>query len=776
MSRHTRRVFLGVLVVAAFSFVSPRAQQAVTLEALLSAPFPSEIVAAPEGGHVAWVLNDKGSRNVWIASAPRFTPRQLTSYVGDDGQDITGLTWSRDGRTVLYVRGGGANRAGEIPNPAITPQPAEQAIWAVDVADGTAPAEAAARSTTGTPGSAGAGATTATPRKLANGTSPTASPTGQVVYLTRGQVWTTNLAATAKPEQLFTIRGSAGNLRWSPDGSKLAFVSARGTHSFIGTYDVAAKSLRYLDPSIDLDNNPSWSPDGTRLVFTRLPATGEIFMFAPRREGLPWSIRVADVASGKATEIWKAEPGRGSVFQGVNTPAQLMWGAGDRIVFPWEREGWLNLYAVPASGGPAVILTPGEFEVEHVTMTPDRQRIVYSSNQSTEGRSAEDTESTESTKKGTPKRDSVGSATSVDLDRRHIWSVALDGSARPVALTRGNSAEWMPAVMDMTTLGFIRSDGRRPAHVAIRRDAALNAPADRLRQGFGAQEAAARSASSEDRALSLMNIAAFPADHMVEPERVMITATDGMQIPGQLFVPRDLKPGERRPAVLFFHGGSRRQMLLAWHYLSYYHNTYAMNQYLASRGYVVLSVNYRSGTGYGLEFREALNYGATGASEFQDVLGAGLYMKNRPDVDPNRIGVYGGSYGGYLTAHALARASDLFAAGVDIHGVHDWNVGVRTFMPNYNPGPEIERRNFLSSPLNFIKGWKSPVLLIHGDDDRNVSFAETVTLAEALRKQGVTFESLVIPDEIHGFLRNESWLKVFQATADFFDRHLRSRD
>jgi dipeptidyl aminopeptidase/acylaminoacyl peptidase len=144
-------------------------------------------------------------------------------------------------------------------------------------------------------------------------------------------------------------------------------------------------------------------------------------------------------------------------------------------------------------------------------------------------------------------------------------------------------------------------------------------------------------------------------------------------------------------------------------------------------------------------------------------------------VDPTRIGIYGGSYGGYLTAHALARASDLFAAGVDIHGVHDWNVGIRTFMPAYDPGAEIERRNFLSSPLAYVAGWRSPVLLVHGDDDRNVSFAETVTLAEALRKQGVTFESLVLPDEIHGFLRYDSWLQVFRATADFFDRFLWER-
>ncbi len=369
MSRRTRRVFLSVLLTAAVCVAIPQAQQPVTLEALLSTPFPSEIVAAPTGGHVAWVLNTRGSRNVWVASTPNFSPRQVTAYSGDDGQDITGMTWSRDGATVLYVRGGGANRAGEFPNPAITATPAEQAIWAVDL------------------GAAGLKPASSTPRKLANGTSPAVSSIGQVVYLSRGQVWTTNLAGTAKPEQLFTIRGGANSLRWSPNGAQLAFVSARGTHSFIGLYDVAAKSLRYLGPSIDLDGNPSWSPDGTRLVHTRIPATGEIFMFAPRREALPWSIRIVDVASGKARELWKAEPGRGSVFQGVNATEQLIWAAGDRIVFPWERDGWIHLYSLPASGGTATLLTPGAFEVEHVTLTPDRQRIVYSSNQSTEGRS-----------------------------------------------------------------------------------------------------------------------------------------------------------------------------------------------------------------------------------------------------------------------------------------------------------------------------------------------------------------------------------------------------
>jgi dipeptidyl aminopeptidase/acylaminoacyl peptidase len=685
-------------VIVMLWLATPAFAQQVTLEGLLSAPFPSEIAAAPAGGHVAWVQNARGSRNVWIASAPDFKARQATTFTGDDGQDITGLTWSPDGKSVLFVRGGGPNRQNEIPNPALAPDAAEQAIWAVDVAAGAA-------------------------RKLATGSGPAVSTTGQVAYVSRGQIWSTDLAG-AKPSQLLTIRGQARELRFAPDGTRLAFVSARGDHSFVGVYDGPARSLRYLDPSVDQDANITWSPDGSRIAFTRTPSTRESFMFAARREGEPWSIRIADVASGRGAEIWIAERGAGSVFQGVDGEGQLLWAAGDRIVFPWERDGWIHLYSLAIAGGRAELLTPGAFEVEHVALTPDRRRVVYSSNQD-------------------------------DIDRRHLWSVAATGGTA-TALTKGSGSEWMPAPVTDSAVAFLRSSGKMAAHAAILTP----------EQGAGSRERAVAPESMP---------AEFPAAQLVEPQQVIFPAADGMPIHAQLFLPRDLKPGDKRPAVLFFHGGSRRQMLLSWHYMSYYHNTYAMNQYLASRGYVVLAVNYRSGIGYGLNFREALNYGATGASEFNDVLGAGLYMKGRPDVDPQRIGVYGGSYGGYLTAHALARASDLFAAGVDIHGVHDWNVGIRTFIPTYNPEPEIERRNFNSSPLAYISGWRSPVLLVHGDDDRNVSFAETVTLAEALRKQHVTFEQLVLPDEIHGFLRNESWLKVFSAAADFFDRYLKQR-
>jgi dipeptidyl aminopeptidase/acylaminoacyl peptidase len=257
----------------------------------------------------------------------------------------------------------------------------------------------------------------------------------------------------------------------------------------------------------------------------------------------------------------------------------------------------------------------------------------------------------------------------------------------------------------------------------------------------------------------------------VIPQLVVYSASDGMPIHGQLFLPPGGRPGQRHPGLVFMHGGSRRQMLPGWHYMDYYNNAYGMNQYLASQGYVVLSINYRSGIGYGLNFREAINYGSSGASEFNDVEGAGLYLRSRADVDAAHVGLWGGSYGGYLTALGLARASNLFAAGVDFHGVHDWSR--RDPAPSSDPArQEADRVAFESSPMAAVKTWRSPVLLIHGDDDRNVSFNETVTLAGALRQQGVYFEQLIIPDEIHGFLRHASWLRAYHAAVDFLQRKL----
>jgi len=698
---------LLLLLLSAFGVAESRSQPhdatsqeqaAFTIEQVMSAPFPTNLVASPAEGKVAWVSNDRGVRNIWVARPPEYHGSPVTAYTEDDGQDIYGLQWAPDARSLAYVRGGDEEMGREYPNPLSKPKAPIQEVWIISTEKGQ-------------------------PHSIGEGHSPRIAPNGKgAAFLRKGQIWWAPLKSGAKAEQLLQTRSECNSLRWSPDGSKLAFVSDRKDHSFIGVYDSAAKTIRWLDPSTDKDSSPVWSPDSTRLAFLREPAARTTLTedFVSKRTAEPWAIRMAEVSSGHGQLVWKAQKGTGSVFHALAAEDQLWWGTGDRLVFPWEQDGWCHLYSVSIDGGPATVLTPGAFEVEFMSLSPHRDRVVFSSNQE-------------------------------DINRRHLWTVPVTGG-RPTPVTTGLGIEWMPTLTsDGKATAFLGSDARRPARPLIK-------------SGTGVRDLAPGSIPR-----------GFPKSALVEPQPVAFSAADGMKIHGQLFLPPTNVKGARRPALVFFHGGSRRQMVLGWHYMFYYHNAYALNQYLASNGYVVLSVNYRSGIGYGMEFREAHRYGAAGASEFNDVLGAGLYLRNRDDVDPKQIGLWGGSYGGYLTALGLARASDLFAAGVDIHGVYDWNVVIRNFSSNYDPlaQQEFARLAFASSPAASVKSWRSPVLVIHGDDDRNVPFSESVHLVEDLRKQQVHVEQLIFPDEVHDFLTHARWLQAYGATAEFFNRHLK---
>ncbi|MDP2481285.1 MAG: prolyl oligopeptidase family serine peptidase [Candidatus Palauibacterales bacterium] len=692
----------------------PRAARSDTfsLRQVLGFPFPSEIASSPTGSRIAWILYERGVRNVYVAEGPDFAPRRVTDYVADDGRELTGLTFTRDGATILYVRGGdhGGNWSEPVPpNPDASTGRPEVAIWAVPFAGGK-------------------------PRKVAEGDDPSPSPTSDTLaFLKDGAVWAVALRDSASPAALFYDRGRDRDLRWSPDGRRLAFQSGRGDHAFIGLYRMGSDSVRFLDPSTGLDGSPRWSPDGTRIVFVRRHGSGGPPDPILEETPTPWSIRVADAATGRGRQVW-ASPGtpRGS-YPGTAGQANLHWMAGGRLAFLADLDGWPHLYSVPADGGAEpTLLTPGRFMVEYVAASPDGRFLVYNADAG-----------------GTPG----------DVDRRHLFRVSPAGG-KPRALTSGADLSYYPVVTgDGSGVAFVSAGPRRPPLAAV-------VPAS-----GGPTKLLGRDRISSD----------FPTADLAVPKDVTFRAEDGVLVHGQLFDRGG--NGGRKPAVIFVHGGPPRQMLLGWHYFLYYSNSYAVNQYLADHGYVVLSVNYRLGIGYGRAFHHPADAGWRGASEYRDVLAGAGYLRSLPDVDSARIGIWGGSYGGYLTALALARNSDVFATGVDMHGVHDWTYTLRSWLDlpdrelRYEKG-DLERALHVawrSSPVAWMDRWTSPVLLVQGDDDRNVHFHQTVDLVQRLRDRGVRFEELVIPDEIHDFLRYASWLEADRATASWFDRVLRGR-
>ena len=544
------------------------------------------------------------------------------------------------------------------------------------------------------------------------------SPDGEfAVWAAHKQLWIAPVSGATPGHQLTDLRGNNLSPRWSPDGRQIAFVSDRGDHSFIAIYDFGRENVRYLAPSVDRDSSPRWSPDGKRVAFLRIPGIEQKLPLIPVRT-VPWSIWVADAGSGEGKPIWKSGDQPNDSFPELTADVSFAFLNNDRILFASEQDGRNHLYSVSANGGSPTLLTPGQFDVEDVTPGLDHKTILYSSNQD-------------------------------DIERRHIWKVPVDGGT-PTPVTKGDTIEWGP--VELAANGPIFCLG-----------SSATTPAMPYRVTAQGRELLASSALPSD----------FPTSQLVVPKTVIFKSEDGLEIHGQLFTPSGrTQPG---PALVFMHGGPIRQMMPGFHYMDYYHNAYAMNQYLASRGYVVLSVNYRLGVMYGRAFREAPNSSWRGAAEYKDIVAGAKYLGSLPTVDPKRVGLWGGSYGGYLTALGLARNSDLFAAGVDFHGVHDWSV----FLPRWENRPEApdrkeaEKLAFDSSPNASVATWKSPVLLIQGDDDRNVPFEQTVDLVQRLRDNHVPFEQLVFPDEIHGFLMYKSWVRAYGATADFFDRNLK---
>lgn len=680
-----------------------------TLEQVLTYPFPDNLVASPAGSTIAWTFNERGARNIYVAQGPDFAARRITPYQGDEGQELTSLRFTPDGRSIVYVRGGdhGSNFPAEgnlAPNPSSSVTQAKVQIWIVNVA-GDAP-----------------------PRLIADGDDPAVSA-NRIAFVRDRKIFLAPIDGSKPAEQAFFVRGAAGSPEWDATGRRLAFVNDRDDHSFIGIFADGATTVRYVATTTSRDSQPVWSGDD--IAFVRQPGRGGVPRSPLVQQPAPWSIMAGTV---RAWESGKTLVDSIPRFAGGTN---LQWASDDHLIFTSYQDGWPHLYSIhhPSASTKPRLLTPGNLMVEHVTLTPDRRFIIYSANAGNDPN---------------------------DIDRRHLFKVPVDGSAAPQQITSGTTMEWSPVVTaDGQTIAFLQSSPQRsalPAVMPVNGGAARTIAADHLP-------------------------ADFPQSKLITPQPVRFTAADGVDLHGQLF--KTAAGGDRRPALVYVHGGPQRQMLLGFHYMDYYSNDYALNQYLASRGFIVVALNYRLGIGYGHKFHFPDDGGQRGASEYQDVLAAAKFLRARPDVDPSRIGIWGGSYGGYLTALALGRNSDLFAAGVDIHGVHNWDRQGRAAPDMKSAMAEdgiteadlkkTARTIFLSSPVSSVSTWKSPVLLIHGDDDRNVEFHQTVDLEQRLLEKGVHTESLVIADDIHDFLRYQSWITVAKAVSEFLERQLLRR-
>jgi dipeptidyl aminopeptidase/acylaminoacyl peptidase len=668
-----------------------------TLAALLATPYIEPPAPAGDGLSIAYLTREAQSRNVYFLRVGG-KARRLVSYADDDGRNLSDVAVSKSGGAVAYVRGGRVNAHGDSPNPPSSPEMPQQQVWII-----------------GTEHDA--------PRLLGTGNEPVFTSDDRYILWRSGGmvmaaalVWSNqHLLGVGEPESF--LLGPHTAMRFSPDGRKVAY--ERG--GAIEVRDLAARTTERIPHGDDVDLGPVWSPDSQRLAFRREPSDspglerngcggGESYCGAMRSER-PWAIWAVSLADLVPHRIWQAKLGVGSVYYRLDqhySPGQfgdeLFWSAGDRIAFVWEGDGWRHLYAVPAAGGEATRLTPGDGEVETVAMSMDRKQLFYASN--------------------------IG-----DLGRRHISSVGFEGAA-PRTITSGEKSEWAPTPLAAGRLAYVGAGWADPPQVFIR-------------EAGGAVRGAELPRAPDS----------FPGKLLVKPELVEFPASDGERAFGQLFVP--VHPDGC--AIAFSHGGIRRQMLPGFHYMEAYQYLYEMNQYLASRGCVVLSVEYRSSIMRGEAFRNAPGWGFAENSEILDFVGAAHYLLARKDVDASRgVGIYGLSWGGYMTAEALALHSDLFKVGFDMAGVHT------------SPDPV----GFAHSAVGHLDTLTSPLLLIQGDDDMNVNFDDGVVLARALqtRRPQVEFVQHAVPGQTHEMDQTyQRLVELYSEGSEFLLSHLRVR-
>lgn len=559
---------------------------------------------------------------------------------------------------------------------------------------------------------------------------------GQIVVqdLTNGQLWqVTDIEAP----------GSLAGFDWSPDGARFVYSVQTGEErklplpNYSGQFVEApmfSRSVAGDEPPptslylIDADGEkpvevdmgewkgagyvsaPLWSKDSTKLVF------GTIDPSLKKEQ-----IRVVEAATGKSAVVWEETDERW-----VYTSEYGFSPDGNQVWLVSEKDGWAHIYRVPAAGGEATQVTTGEFE------TRPEGIVGFLESASPSPQWIGDFIYYPSSEDGTAER--------------HLYRIRPDGTGKEKLSTR-----------EGINFGLVSEDGEHIAWML----ADLEMPGD-----LWVDDSRVTTRTSSEFAEY-----PWPETRFVEFQ----SRGDGKMVAAKMLLPPGYDPsvrGEKKwPCVFFIHGaGIATSVLKQWG--SYHELRYVFNSYLANHGYVIMDLDYRGSTGYGRDWRSDV-YLHMGGPDLDDVLGAVDYLAGLGNVDMERLGIWGVSYGGFMTDMAMFLAPDVFQAGSAWASVNDWE--------NYNSGYTRERLNTpaenpeafrRSSPINFSGNLKNHLLIVHGMVDSNVLFQDAVQLAEKLIQEGRPFGQIYYPQEDHGFVRDETWIDACRRTVEWFDRYL----
>ena len=394
-----------------------------------------------------------------------------------------------------------------------------------------------------------------------------------------------------------------------------------------------------------------------------------------------------------------------------------------RVWFLSERDGWMHLYTLDLSAESAKPkqLTEGKWEISAADLSPDGRSFYITTSEAHPG-------------------------------ERHLYSLSIDGGARTKITTMvgSNQAQVSP---DASTLGEIYSYSNKPPEVFLMPN----------RPGAAAKQ------------VTVTPTAEWRSFIWIDPKVITFAARDGVEVYARLFTPEMIgaKRDPLHPGVVFVHGAGYAQN--AHKYWASYFREYMFHNLLASRGYVVLDVDYRASSGYGRDWRTAI-YRHMGGKDLEDVVDGAKYLASKEQVNPKRIGVYGGSYGGFITLMAMFTTPDVFAAGAALRPVTDWAHYNHGYTSNILNVPQKDMEAYrLSSPIYFAEGLKGALLICHGMVDTNVHVQDSVRLVQRLielRKENWSFAPY--PVENHGFTEASSWADEYKRILKLFEDNLRS--